>query len=290
MPGQWEVWLLAIALAAAPLGGCLGESNGPARSSPPRSGTQVGSNTSEGVRTLAQASGTVDALGLATYDGVDPGDVEPYVPGNMTPVSCFPPNASDTVDVTLVFGQRSYEGVPDGGEPVPQVGLLGCAKRPAGLDRGAANEVAWVDLLGWVDNDAFADFLSSIGFPSPQADIAVQTIPRGYTFAATRNGTPIVEARFLTSPVGLPAGGFATCEPAELNGRSIGEAPDGSLVAVDWNKTEAVCPAEASITWPAQSPLADVLGPAREPTVVIDTRVEEAQYWWRVLPDPGSTG
>lgn len=54
-------------------------------------------------------------------------------------------------------------------------------------------------------------------------------------------------------------------------------------MSLGWNKTEAACPAEAAITWPAESPLADVLGPARAPSYAIDSQVEDARYWYRAL-------
>lgn len=281
---------LALMVLVPALAGCIGGADEPASSGPTDGPESKAPQASGGVRTLATATGTVDHLGLAVYDGIDPADVEPLVPGNMTPVPCFQPNTRGTIDVTLVVGQRSYEGVPDGGEPVPQVGLIGCAERPEGLARDAANEVAWVDLLGWVDNDAFAGFLSSIGFPNTQADITFQQTPRGYSVNAEKDGTDLLEAAFVTSPVGVPEAPFYRCEPGTQNGRSIGEAPNGSLIALDWNKTEAICPADAAITWSSDSPLADVLGEARPPSVVVDTRVEEARYWWRTLPEPGAGG
>lgn len=54
-------------------------------------------------------------------------------------------------------------------------------------------------------------------------------------------------------------------------------------MSLGWNKTEAACPAEAAITWPAESPLADVLGPVRAPSYAIDSQVEDARYWYRAL-------
>lgn len=278
---------LSACLIAGGLTGCVGDDGAPTESPPVEDPAAAPSSDPQDVRTLATANGTVEHLGLAVYDGVDPDRVEPLVPGNMTPVACFQPDAPDTVDVTLIAGQRSYEGVPDGGEPVAELALVGCAERTEGLARDAANEVAWVGLLGWTDNQAYTSFLGSIGFPTASADIEFEEHPSGYTVSAEANGTWIVEARFLTSPVGIPGASFYSCEPGTQNGRSIVEAPDGSLVAFDWNKTEAICPAQAEITWPWSSPLADVLGPAHPHDVVVDTRVEEARYWWRDLPPVG---
>lgn len=280
------VLTLSVCLIAGSLTGCIGD-DGDTSGDTPTEKPAAPASSDQSVRTLATANGSVEYLGLAVYDGIDPERVEPLVPGNMTPVACFMPNQPGTVDVTLIVVQRTYDGVPDGGEPAPEVALIGCAERPAGLEREAANEVAWVGLMGWADNEAYTSFLGSIGFPTASADISFQGQPRGYSVNAEANGTGIVEALFVTSPVGVPDAPFYTCEPGTQNGRSIVEAPDGSLVALDWNKTEAICPADAEITWSQDSPLADVLGQARAPTFVLDTRVEEARYWWRTLPAAG---
>lgn len=272
--------LVAIALAA----GCLG----PITSTDTQPGENETANrlptNASSIQTLATSTQSSRSLGLAVFQGIQPDRVADRTPANTTPISCLRPHVEDRVDVVLLFEEASFPQTPAGDDPVRYVTLLGCAQRPDGLAREAANEAPWVTLASWTDGDAFLGFFDDIGFPTNAADVTFESIPRGYTVSAARNGTGIVDARFVTSPVGVP-GPLVNCEPETQNGRSIVEGPDGDLLALDWNKTEAICPAEATVTWPSESPIADVLGPARSPDVVIDTRVEDARFWWRDLPD-----
>lgn len=277
--------LAIVVFLLAPTAGCLTGTK--EVSSSPSDKSEEPKPDQPAVRTIAASNGSTSILGLAVYEGIDPAAVQPHVPGNMTPVSCLPPDTPGTVDVTLITEKRTHDSLPGGDQPVKIVALIGCAKRPDGLAREHANEPPWVQLMGWVDGDAYVSFFESRGFPVPEANVSLEQAPRGYTLSASRDGQGIVEARFVTSPVGTPDPAFYNCTASRQDGRSIAEGPNGSLVALDWNKTEAICPAQAEITWPMDSPIADVLGPARSTAQVVDTRVEEARYWWRDLPDPG---
>lgn len=269
-------------LLAAVLAGCLtGEDTASPDADEPASDE---ADEADEVRTLATSKGQVSYLGLAVYEGIDVETVEPYVPGDMTPVGCFEPDAPDTVDVTLLLGQRAYESVP--GEDVGAVNLIGCAERPEGLAREDANEPPWVGLTGWLDGDAHARFLAALGLPDQRANISFEDQPQGFTVSAETDGTTLLEGSLASSPAGVPAFPETSCEPVPMDGRSIFEAENGSLVALDWNKSEAICPAQASLTWPDDSPVAEILGPAHAPDIVAHVDVEEARYWWRALPDP----
>lgn len=277
--------ILAVCLLAAGLTGCLGDADDAAGSPPSENGDRTDGAAPDEVRTLATSPGTVSVLGLAIYEGIDPASVAPYVPGEMTPTDCIDPATPDRVDVIVIVGQRSYPEVP--GDAVASVQLIGCAERPEGLAREDANEPPWVGLTGWLDGDAHAAFLSRMGFPTQQATVTFEAQAEGYSVAAERNGSTLLEGQFARSPVGVPAFDETRCEPVPMDGRSIVEARNGSLVALDWNKTEAICPAQASLTWPEDSPVADLLGPAHAPDIAVDVDVEEARYWWRSLPAAG---
>lgn len=281
--------LLAVLLLAAGVAGCIGgeESTETGDDEDPSDPRQDSNQTTRGVQTLAASNATTRFLGVATFDGIDPATVEPFVPGNMTPIPCFLPDVPGTVDVSLVAETRTYEHVPGVEDPIVEVGLLACAERPDGAAREAANEVSWVGLMGWVDGSSYARFLHGIGFPAEQANLTMEAAPQGYTLSASTDEGSIVEGRFAVSPVGIPSAQPLDCEPSTQNGRSIVQATEDEMLAFDWNKTETICPAEAELTWPEESPLAEVLGPARTPTTVVDADVQEARYWWRVLPVGG---
>lgn len=273
------VLVLVLLLGAVPLAGCLGDEGAPAGGSQPPS-----PQPDEG-QAVVTSPGNVSRLGLAVFEGIEPATVEPYIPAGMTPTDCIPPAVPDRVDVTVIVAERSYQAVP--GEDVAQLALIGCAERPEGLAREDANEPPWVGLTGWLDGDAHARFLAGMGFPVQRATIAFEESPQGYSVAAERNGTTLLQGTFVRSPVGVPAFNETRCEPVRMDGRSIVEGTNGSLLALDWNKTEAVCPAEARLSWPEGSPVAELLGPAHAPDVTAVVDVEQARYWWRRLPSPG---
>jgi hypothetical protein len=185
-------------------------------------------------------------LGLAVYEGVDPERVEPHVPAIMAPSSCLRPLTADRVDVVLLFEEARFPDTPAGENPVAYVKLLSCAERPEGLAREAANEAPRVSLATWIDGDALAAFFDGLGFPQQPATVTFSSLPSGYAVTAGHEGSSLVEARFVTSGVRRPP--IAPCEPSTRNGRSISAGSSGDLVALDWNKTEAICPAEAEVT------------------------------------------
>lgn len=279
-----RAWVLAgvVVLLAA---GCLGTSDPTDQvGSTPGNGTDGSNGTADGVETLAASNASSRLLGLAAFDGVPPENVEPLMPGNLTPIECFHPKTEGTVDVAMLFEERSYEAMPFSGDPIRLVGLLGCANRPGDLAREEANEPPWVRLLDWGDGQGYAAFREALGAPTRPANVSMETIPQGFTVAARAGGTTIVEARILGAPAGVPGFSETSCEPSRQDGRSIFAVHEGSWIAFDWNKTEAICPAEGQIRWPEASPLADILGPERSPTFVVDVHVQESRYGWRAVP------
>lgn len=276
---------LALTVFAALVAGCVG-AEAPTEAGPSQAdGSVNGSPAPVPARSpalLATSHPEIPVLGLATYDAVPRDRVAPHVPGNYTPIPCFRPGGTGTVDVYLVVTEEHHPDLlPSQEATVRSLSLIACADRPDPTRRDDANEPPWVLLRSWSEGEAVEGFLSQRGFSARPADLAIETTPDGYRFQATTpNGTVVAEGRFTTPGVGAPT--VFTCEPRSFRGRVVQEGSEG-LVSLGWNKTEAACPAEAAVTWPAEGAVADVLGPARAPSYAIDSQVEEARYWYRRL-------
>lgn len=284
--------LLAVCLLAAGLAGCLGDAGGP-DATPEANGsgdTQAPADPGARVGVLGQTEPEVPLLGLMTFQAVPEERVAPHVPGGMEPVPCFLDTPEDTVDAALAVTEERYAALPGGHGPgeARSIALIACAERPEGLAREDANEPPWVQLMAWSQGEAYRASLAEHGYPVPEAHVELAEQPGGFAFAAeTPDGTPIVEGRLTEGGVGAPLGPAFSCEPQPFDGRSVTEGADGRLGALDWNKTETPCPAAASVAWPADGAIADVLGPERTPDTALNVHVQEAEFVWRTLVEGG---
>lgn len=279
-------WLLLALGALSLAAGCLGYVDGSASegtdAATPPDGASVG--------VLGHAEPEVPVLGFMVFQGVPEERVAPHVPGDMDPVPCFFERPEGTVDAVLVVTEERFEDLPgEAGEANPRhASLVGCAERPEGMERQESNEPPWVELLAWVDGPPYRQALADLGYPAPAAEVDIEEAPTGFAFAIEADdGTPVVEGRLSEGGVGVPGEPAFSCEPQPFDGRAITEGEGGRIGAMDWNKTETPCPGTAQVSWPEQSPLADVLGPAHPPDMVLNVHVQEAEYTWRTLQAPG---
>lgn len=282
-----SAWVL-LAVTGLVFAGCVGTGEDPDDEGSPGAPDDGPTGASDEIQPRIRATSSIEVsvLGLSVFSDLDRQAVEDAVPEPFEPVPCFG-GSNQTLDGALIITEETHPGLAaDGDEPARLVSLLTCAERPEALSQPDANEPPWFELAGWIDGEAYRTWLGqATEGPPPAASIDIQDQDAGFTFEATDpEGTLIARGAFATPGVGLPDNPLeGDCTTTRQVGRVVEVWTNGTITSLDWVKQEALCLAEASVTWDPASPLATYLGPTQPDLASYESVVEEGTYTWRVL-------